>query len=95
MVKSLSIASQKWTKSLMEGQGAPYEVTLVKAAQDAKGVWWGRAIVQPTATDTNSYESIEFWAKYSGGAWSGKAQDPEPPAPTTYFPASVTGALGF
>ena len=67
----------------------------MKVAQDAKGVWWGRAIVQPSATDTNSYESIEFWAKYTGGAWVGKAQDPEPPAPTTYFPSSVTGALGF
>ena len=95
MIASLSVAAKKWTKSLMDGVGEPYDVTLVKVAKDAKGVWWGRAVVQPASSATSSYESIEFWCKYTGGAWSGTAQDPEPPSPTTYFPASVVGALGL
>ena len=82
--------SRSWTAS-----GEPYSVTLVKVAKDSKGVWWGRAVVQPASSASSSYESIEFWAKYSGGAWKGKAQDPEPPSPTTYFPSSVIGALGL
>jgi hypothetical protein len=95
MRASLSTAAKKWTKSLMSGVGEPYSVTTVKVAQDSKGVWWGRAVVQPASSASSAYESIEFWAKYSGGAWTGKAQDPEPPAPTTYFPSSVIGALGL
>jgi hypothetical protein len=95
MVASLSAASKKWTKTLMDGLGEPYAVTLVKVAKDSKGVWWGRTVVQPSSSASNSYESIEFWCKYTGGAWTGKAQDPEPPAPTTYFPSSVVGALGL
>ncbi len=95
MLASLSAAAKKWTKSLMGGVGEPYNVTLVKVAKDSKGVWWGRAVVQPSPSAGNSYESIEFWAKYSGGSWNGKAQDPEPPAPSTYFPSSVIGALGL
>jgi hypothetical protein len=95
MVASLSVAAKKWAKSLMDGIGEPYKVTLVKVAKDSKGVWWGRAVVQPSPSAGNDYESIEFWAKYTGGAWVGKAQDPEPPAPTTYFPSSVIGALGL
>ena len=95
MIASLSAAAKKWTKSLMDGVGEPYSVTLVKVAKDSKGVWWGRAVVQPASSASSSYESIEFWAKYSGGAWKGKAQDPDPPSPTTYFPSSVIGALGL
>jgi hypothetical protein len=95
MRASLSTASKKWAKSLMGGVGEPYSVTTVKVAKDSKGVWWGRVVVQPSPSAGNSYEAIEFWAKYTGGAWTGKAQDPEPPAPTTYFPSSVIGALGL
>jgi hypothetical protein len=95
MLASLSAASKKWTKSLMAGAGEPYKVTTVKVAKDSKGVWWGRAVVQPSPSAGNSYESVEFWAKYSGGSWAGQPQDPEPPAPTTYFPSSVVGALGL
>jgi hypothetical protein len=95
MVSSLSTAAKKWSKTLMDGLGEPYQVTLVKVAQDTGGVWWGRAIVQPSSSATSSFESIEYWCTYSGGAWTGKAQDPEPPAPTTYFPPSVVGSLGF
>jgi hypothetical protein len=95
MKTSLATAAKKWTKSLMNSVGEPYSVTTVKVAQDSKGVWWGRAVVQPASSAGNSYESIEFWAKYSSGAWTGTAQDPEPPAPATYFPSSVVGALGL
>jgi hypothetical protein len=95
MSASLVTASKKWTKSLMAGVGEPYKVNYVKVAKDSKGVWWGRTVVQPSPTSGNAYESIEFWAKYTGGAWTGKPQDPDPPSPTTYFPSSVIGALGL
>lgn len=91
-VKSeLSSAAKGWAKSAMDGQGSPYAVVVSKVAKDGNGTWWGRAIVEPTG----SYERIEFWAKYGGSSWSGKAQDPEPPAPSTYFPSSVISALGL
>jgi hypothetical protein len=77
----------------MSGKGSPYKITLIKVAKDAGGNWWGRVVVQPTGNATNQYESIEFWAKYKNGSWTGRAQDPEPPAPTTYFPAGVVGTL--
>jgi hypothetical protein len=90
-VKSeLSSAAKGWAKTAMDGQGSPYSVVLSKVAKDGNGTWWGRAIVEPTG----SYERIEFWAKY-GSSWSGKAQDPEPPAPSSYFPSSVISALGL
>ena len=95
MVSSLSTAAKKWTKAQMEGEGEPYAVTLVKVAKDSKGAWWGRVIVQPASSASNSYESIEFWCKYSGGTWAGKAQDPDPPSPSTYFPSKVIGSLAF
>jgi hypothetical protein len=95
MVKSLTDAAKTWSKQLMEGQGEPYKMTLVKVAQDPNGAWWGRAIVQPTSSASSAFEPIDFWCKYTAGAWEGKPQDPEPPAPTTYFPASVVGSLGF
>jgi hypothetical protein len=38
---------------------------------------------------------MQFWAKYSGSTWSGEVQDPEPPAPSTYFPSSVLSKLDF
>jgi hypothetical protein len=95
MVSSLSTAAKKWSNTLMKGLGEPYQVTVAKVAQDSGGVWWGRAIVQPSSSASGSFESIEYWCTYSGGAWTGKAQDPEPPAPTTYFPPSVVGSLGF
>ena len=87
----LATSAKQWTKQLMTGTGTPYTVPIVKVAVDAKGVWWGRAVVQPTG----GFERVEFWAKYSGTKWSGKAQAPEPPAPTTYFPASVISKLGL
>jgi hypothetical protein len=91
MTSSLSAAAKAWSKTEMDGQGEPYKVTLAKVAKDSKGVWWGRAVVAPTG----EYERMQFWAKYSGSTWSGNVQDPEPPAPTTYFPSSVLSKLGF
>jgi hypothetical protein len=35
------------------------------------------------------------WAKYSGKSWSGGVQNPEPPAPSTYFPSSIVSKLGL
>jgi hypothetical protein len=91
-VKSeLSSAAKGWAKSAMDGQGSPYKIVLAKVAKDGNGTWWGRAIAEPTG----SYERIEFWAKYGSTSWSGKAQDPEPPAPSTYFPSSVISSLGL
>ena len=90
---SLASAAKKWTGQLMSGKGAPYTVSLVRVAQATGGAWWGRAVVDPTGDATNQYESIEYWAKYKNNAWTGKAQDPEPPSPTTYFPASATVVL--
>ena len=95
MLKSLSAAAQKWSKTAMSGKGTPYKLTVLKVAQDAKGVWWGHVVSQPSKDSNGSYEALEFWAKYSGGAWQGKVQDPEPPAPSTYFPSSVIAKLGF
>jgi len=95
MSSSLKTAAKGWAKTLMGGLGEPYEVMMAQVAQDDKGQWWGRAVVQPASSASSSYESIDYWCKYSGGTWTGKAQDPEPPAPTTYFPLAVVGALGF
>ncbi|MEI7813288.1 MAG: hypothetical protein WCJ13_00670 [Coriobacteriia bacterium] len=95
MSSSLKTAAKGWAKTLMGGLGEPYEVMMAQVAQDDKGQWWGRAVVQPASSASGSYESIDYWCKYSGGTWTGKAQDPEPPAPTTYFPLAVVGALGF
>ena len=95
MLSSLTAAAKKWSKTLMEGLGQPYVVASAKVAQDASGTWWGRVVIHPTASATSSFEPIDFWCTYSAGAWTGKAQDPEPPPPTSYFPASVAGALGF
>ena len=95
MVSSLSSKAKGWAKTLMDGQGEPYVITSVKVAKDNNGGWWGRAIVQPTASASGSFESIDYWCEYSAGAWTGQAQDPEPPAPSTFFPSSVIGSLGF
>ena len=90
---SLSTAAKGWTDQLMSGKGKPYQVDMARTAQSADGVTWGRVVIQPTGNATNQYESIEYWAKYRNDVWTGKAQDPEPPAPTTYFPKSVVGTL--
>jgi hypothetical protein len=90
---SFASAVQQWTGQVMNGKGKPYKVTLIRVAESSSGAWWGRAVVQPTGNATNQYEPIEYWAKYVNGAWTGKAQDPEPPSPTTYFPAGVTVTL--
>jgi hypothetical protein len=90
---SLASAAKQWTGQLMAGRGTPYTISLIKVAQAGSGAWWGRVIVQPTGDATNQFESIEYWAQYKNSAWAGKAQDPEPPSPTTYFPAAVTIAL--
>ena len=95
MLKSLSTAAQTWSKTAMSGKGVPYKLTVLKVAQDSKGVWWGHVVSQPSKDSNGSYEALEFWAKYSGGAWQGKVQDPEPPAPSTYFPSSVISKLGL
>jgi hypothetical protein len=87
---SLSTSALAWTKEQLVGASTPYKVTMLKVAKDANGVWWGRVITEPTGG-----ERIQFWAKYDGTAWSGAAQDVEPPAPTTYFPKSVVAKLGF
>lgn len=87
---SLSTSALEWTKEQLSGSNTPYKVTMLNVAKDANGVWWGRVITAPTGG-----ERVQFWAKYDGSAWSGAAQDVEPPAPTTYFPASVVAKLGF
>ena len=88
---SLAQSAKEWSKTAMSGTGEPYGISLIKVVQDSKGVWWGRVVTQPTG----GYERLQFWAKYENGAWSGSVQDPEPPAPSTFFPASVTAKLGF
>ena len=94
MKTSLTSVAKSWSKSAMDGKGSPYKVTLVRVAKDSKtGTWWGHVVVQPTGDANNSYEPLDFWAKYSGGAWAGNVQDPEPPAPSTYFPKSVISQL--
>jgi hypothetical protein len=95
MKASLSSAAKTWAKTAMDGVGSPYKVTLVKVAEDSKGAWWGHVVVQPTGDSNNSYESLNIWAKYSGGKWSGDIQDPEPPAASSYFPSSVISKLGL
>jgi hypothetical protein len=95
MSAKLAASAKTWAAKVMEGAGKPYKVTLIKVAKDKKGTWWGHVVVQPSDSAGNSYEAIEYWCKYSGGAWVGNIQDPEPPAPSTYFPTSVIGALGF
>ena len=92
---SLSTAAKTWAKSNMSGTGSPYKITSVKVAQDSKGVWWGVAIVQPSPTSNSNFDPLTVWAKYSGKKWSGSVQDPEPPAPSTYFPSSVISKLGL
>lgn len=94
-IASLKVAADGWSNTAMSGAGKPYKVTLVKVALDAKGVWWGHIVTQPTKDATNSYEPLNFWAKYEAGSWSGSPQDPEPPAPSTFFPASVIPKLGL
>lgn len=91
MKASLSKDALTWAETSMSGEGKPYKIAIVHVAKDAKGTWWGRVVVEPTG----QFERIEFWAKYDAGAWSGSAQDPEPPAPSTYFPSTVTSKLGF
>jgi len=90
---SLASAAKQWSGQLMSGKGTPYQISLIRSAKTSGGAWWGRVIVQPTGDATNQYESIEYWAQYKNGAWTGKAQDPEPPSPTTYFPSGVTVTL--
>lgn len=95
MKSSLSAAAKAWSKTAMSSKGSPYKVTVLKVAQDTKGVWWGHVVTQPTGDANNSYEPLNYWAKYSGGKWSGTLQDPEPPAPSTYFPSSVISKLSL
>ena len=92
---SLSSAAKTWAKSNMSGAGTPYKVMVLRVAKDSSGQWWGRAVVQPTGDSNNSYDPLNVWAKYSGTKWSGKVQDPEPPAPSSYFPSSVISQLGL
>jgi len=95
MAASLSTEAKAWSKKLMEGLGEPYKIVMVKVAKDRTGAWWGRVVVQPSSNPTSSFEPIDFWCRYSGGVWTGSAQDPEPPAPSSFFPSDVAGALGF
>ena len=90
----LSSAAKAWAKTAMDGAGSPYKVTVLKVAQDKSGTWWGHAVVQPTGNSTTKYEALNMWAKYAGGKWTGNVQDPEPPAPSTYFPKEVISKLG-
>lgn len=92
---SLAKSAQGWADSMMGGVGKPYKVETAKVAKDSKGNWWGLAVVQPSPSEGNSYEALVFWCRYENGAWSGQAQDPEPPAPSTYFPSEVVGVLGL
>ncbi|MDR3687329.1 MAG: hypothetical protein P4L93_10275 [Coriobacteriia bacterium] len=95
MKASLSTAAKAWAKTNMNGTGSPYNITSVKVAQDSKGAWWGVAVVQPSPSSNSSFDPLTVWAKYSGGNWTGKIQDPEPPAPSTYFPSAVVSKLGL
>jgi len=91
----LSASATSWAKNAMQNANvASYKVTTLKIAQDKNGDWWGHAVVLPKGSGGSNYESLNIWAKYSGGAWSGKIQDPEPPAPSTYFPSEVISKLG-
>ncbi len=92
---SLATAAKKWSKTTMNSMGEPYKVTLNKVAIDTKGVWWGHVVTQPTNDSKGSYEPLNYWAKYVGGAWQGAMQDPEPPAASSYFPAAVISKLGL
>ncbi len=93
VLAKLEAAAQGWANSVMAGAGKPYEIVVSKVAKDSSGVWWGVVYVQPTADDNNSYEGLEFWCKYSGGAWTGQVQDPEPPDPATFFPKAIVEKL--
>lgn len=93
MKSDLAASAKGWTKLLMNGKGSPYKVESCKVAQDSSGKWWGRVVIQPTGDSSNQYEPVEYWAKYAAGEWNGKAQDPEPPSPGTYFPSSVVSKL--
>ncbi|MDP2182092.1 MAG: hypothetical protein Q8K99_05940 [Actinomycetota bacterium] len=93
MKASLSDEVVKWSSKLMSGAGAPYKIAVVKVAQANDGTWWGRAIVQPMPGGGNAYEPLNFWCSYVGAEWTGQAQDPEPPAPMTYFPSDVIDEL--
>jgi hypothetical protein len=95
MKASLTTAAKAWANTAMEGKGTPYKATLAKVAKDSKGVWWGHIVIQPTKDANNQYEPLNMWAKYSGNKWTGSVQDPEPPAPSTYFPSSVISQLGL
>jgi len=95
MKASLTAAAKTWSDQAMGGVGAPYKVTTAKVAQDSNGTWWGVAVTQPTPDSNNSYEPLQFWCKFENGSWNGKIQDPEPPAPNTFFPKSVVSALGL
>ena len=95
MKTSLSTAAKTWAKSNMNGTGSPYKITSVRVAKDSKGVWWGVAVVQPSPTSNSNFDPLTVWAKYSGKKWSGGIQDPEPPAPSTYFPSAVISKLGL
>jgi len=92
---SLATAAKAGAKSAMDGKGTPYKVTLIKIAKDTKGIWWGHVVVQPSPDGSNEYESLNMWAKYSSGKWKCTIQDPEPPAPSTFFPSSVISKLGL
>jgi hypothetical protein len=92
---SLAAAAKKWSKTTMSGAGQPYKVTLNKVARDTNNAWWGHIVTQPTADANSDFEPLNYWAKYTGGAWKGSLQDPEPPAASTYFPASVIPKLGL
>jgi hypothetical protein len=92
---TLATAAKTWSKSTMKGSGQPYKITVNKVAIDANGVWWGHVVTQPTTDARSAYEPLNFWAKYSSGAWKGSLQDPEPPPASSYFPASVIPKLAL
>ena len=90
MKTRLTDAALAQSKVEMEGQGAPYKLVRVNVALDAHGTWWGHVVTLPTGG-----EQLNFWAKYEDGGWNLSLQDVEPPAPATYFPASVIPKLNL
>jgi hypothetical protein len=97
MRASLSVNAKKWVENdIGSGQGQPYKITTLKVAKDSKGVWWGVITIQPGVDASGQpFEPYRYWAKFSDGAWSEQFLGTEPPAPSSYFPASVISKLGL
>jgi hypothetical protein len=96
MRASLTVAAKKAGEKTMEGVGAPYQTEGLKVAQDSKGTWWGVVTVQPSTDSAGqTFEPLNMWAKFTDGAWKIDVLDPEPPAPSSFFPKAIIAKLGL